>query len=318
MRVISASRRTDVPAFYSRWLLGRLAAGYCHVYNPFSKEVYRVGLTPGDVVALALFTRDPRPLLRHLPALTAEGYRVYVHVTANGYPRVLEPRSPWLPKALDAVRRLGDVLGSENVVWRYDPIVLTPETPEGWHVARFGGIAEAVSGHVGECCISFVDRYRKSERNLSAVGVCPDWDDAPRQLALAEELAGIAEANGIVLRACCEEAIEAAGIPRGACLDRERAARLRPDLEQHLKLAPTRDGCGCAEATDIGMYGTCAFGCAYCYATPTPAMGLARLREHDAHDSILWRPDELRGVDLDTVARDAREPDVRPRGETLF
>jgi hypothetical protein len=318
MRVISASRRTDVPAFYSRWLLTRLRAGFCHTANPFSGEVYRIGLAPDDVVALALFTRDPRPMLRHLPALTAEGYHVYGHVTLNGYPRDLEPRSPWLPRATAAMRQLGEVLGRENVVWRYDPIVLTDETPEAWHVARFAGLAEALRDSAGECCVSFVDRYRKSERNLTAAGVMPRWDDAPRQLKLAETLHGIAEENGIAMRACCEDSLAAVGAERAACVDRARAARMRPDLDLHLRSTPTRSGCGCGESADIGAYGTCAFGCTYCYATETPAHGIRRLREHDSADTILWRPPSLRGVDLDAVAVTPKEPDVRPAGGSLF
>ncbi len=264
---------------------------------------------------LALFTRDPRPLLRHLPGMLADGYRVYAHVTVNGYPRPLEPRAPWLPRALAAVRALAGVLGPGNVVWRYDPIALTAETPEAWHLARFAGIASALEGVVGECRVSFVDRYRKTERNLEAIGVRPAWADAPRQIALASELRGLAEERGIVMRACCEDALATAGVGRGACVDRERVALLRPDLDVRLRLAPTRSGCGCAESADIGMYGTCAFGCAYCYATETPALGIRRLREHDPEDSILRRPPALRGVDLGPIAVTPKEPDIRPRSE---
>ncbi len=320
MRVISASRRTDIPAFYSHWLLGRLQAGYCHVVNPVGGQVYRVPLRPEDVVALVLFTRDPRPLTPHLPALAADGYRVWMHVTVNGYPRTLEPRSPWLPRATSAMRRLADVIGAESVVWRYDPIVLTEDMPEGWHVARFAGIAERLEGATSECVISFVDRYSKTERNLDAAGVRADWEVGERHLALAKELRGIAAEHGIEVRACAEEALVAGGIPAAACLDRERVARMRPDVAVHLRLTPTRAGCGCCESTDIGAYDTCAFGCAYCYATSFPALGLARLREHDPADSILWRPPSLRGVDLDAVAEAPREPDERerPEGTTLF
>lgn len=318
MRVISASRRTDIPAFYSRWLLARLRAGYAHTFNPFSAEVYRVGLTPAEVVALALFTREPRPMLRHLPGMLADGYRVYAHVTVNGYPRLLEPRSPWLPRAEEAVRRLGEVLGRENVVWRYDPIVLTDETPEAWHVARFAGIAERLEGAVGECYVSFVDRYRKTERNLAAVGVAPRWDDVPRQLVLARELHGIAATHGIEMRGCCEDSLGEAGVAPGACLDRERVRAMRPDLDLRLRGGATRAGCGCCESTDIGVYGTCGFGCAYCYATESPAEGLRGLREHDPSDSMLWRPAELRGVDLDAIAKPAREADVRGAEPRLF
>jgi len=320
MRVISASRRTDIAAFYSRWLLARLRAGYCHVADPFGGRLFRVPLRPEDVVALALFTRDPRPLLPHLPALMAEGYRVYAHVTVNGYQRTLEPRSPWLPRATAAVRCLSGVLGSEAVVWRYDPIVLAEDTPEGWHVARFAGIAERLEGAVDRCVISFVDRYRKTERNLDAVGVRPDWEVGHRHLALATELAGIAFEHGIEVRSCAEEALGAAGVAPGACLDRELLACLRPDLELHLRVTPTRAACACCEATDIGVYQTCGFGCAYCYATDSPAIGLAHLREHDPEDSIMWRPPALRGVDLDEVAETPREPrvGVEPDDPALF
>ena len=94
MTVISASRRTDIPAFYAEWFLNRVRAGFCHWSNPFSGQIYRAALAPDDVTAFVFWTRNPRPLMRHLPELDARGYRYYFHVTLTGYGRPLETHNP--------------------------------------------------------------------------------------------------------------------------------------------------------------------------------------------------------------------------------
>lgn len=303
MRVVTASRRTDIPAFYTPWLLARLRARFAHALNPVSGAPHRIALGPDDMAALGLFTRDPRPILPHVPGLLADGYRVYAHVTVNGYPPALEPRSPSPERAVEAVRTLSGVLGPEATVWRYDPIVLADGFDEAYHRRRFAELADRLSGAVRECYVSFVDDYRKTARNLDAAGIeRVEYAIAERHLELASELRTIAEDRGVGLRACTEPALEAAGVRTGACVDAALVERLRPGAK--LRRRPTREGCGCAESVDIGAYHTCAFGCAYCYATETPELGRQRLREHDAADSVLWRPGELRGATFEEPAED--------------
>lgn len=316
MRVISASRRTDIPAFYTPWLLGRLKAGFCHWVNPFGGQVYRVSLSPEDVLALVLWTRDPRPLLTRLDELDGLGFagRSYFHVTVNGYPPALDPCVPDVRTILPALRTLVARVGPERVLWRYDPIVLSADGPLSarQHVRRFASLAAALDGLTGSCSFSFATWYAKTGRRLDAVSRAedltllrePPLEDRRR---LAAELCGIAAAHGIRLSACCGPELTGSGVRLGHCVDGALVQALRPDLDLRLAAVPTRPGCGCCAATDIGAFDTCLGGCAYCYATAGQAVARRRHREHDPSDSLLWRPARLRGLDLAAV-----EVELRP------
>lgn len=313
MRAVSASRRTDIPALYSRWLFGRLRAGFCHVINPYAGQVYRVQLGAEQVVALALFTRDPRPLLRRVDWLEAEGYAFYVHVTMNGYPRWLEPASPPLDAVVPAVRSLAERVGPRRVVWRYDPLLLSERTSADYHRARFSDLAARLEGAVESCFVSFATRYRKTERKLARVaaetGVGFERLREGAQVALARDLRALAAAHGITLYGCASPLLETAGLARGACVDRELLQELRPDLSlDALKATPTRAGCGCCAATDIGAFDTCTYGCAYCYATQSRRVARARRARHDPDDTVLWRPASLRRADLSQLEVPLADP----------
>lgn len=295
MRVISASRRTDIPAFYTPWLLRRLDEGFCHALNPRSDAVARVSLVPADVLAIGLFTRDPRPLLPHLEGLQAGGLHFYAHMTVNGYPEDVEPRSPELNVAVSAFRALAEQLGPHFTIWRYDPIVLSERFDPAYHLERFSQLASVLAGACEQCVVSFVDPYAKTRRNLAETVA---WEPGESHLSLAEGLLGVAREHGIRLTSCAEPLAEKAGISAGACVDPQLIAALRPDVPVRLRRAPTRESCLCHQALDIGVYHTCAFGCAYCYATETPALGLANRRLHDPSDTLVLRPPHLRDVVL--------------------
>jgi hypothetical protein len=303
MRVISASRRTDIPAFYSEWLLRRVRAGYCHWINPFGGQVYRVSLKPDDCLAIVFWTRNPRPLLAHLPFLRDSGYRFYLNFTINGYPRPIEAHNPPVRAAVEAFHRVADFVGPALVQWRYDPILITDRTPTAYHVDRFTQLSGLLEGATERCILSFADFYGKTTRNLRAleqehgIRVDPDPPIEDRR-ALAAELGQIAQAHGMHVFACCSEDLVGDRVRPAHCIDAELLARLVPGPLPRLKSCPTRKECGCVEAVDIGAYDSCVFGCAYCYATNSRATASARLREHDPDDSLLWRPPSLRGKDL--------------------
>jgi hypothetical protein len=276
MRVISASRRTDIPAFYSEWFMNRIRAGYCEVVNPFnSGQITSVSLAPADVSAIVFWTRYPVPLLRHAAELRDRGYRFYFHYSINGYGEPLEEANPALDKAVTGFRAASAVA---RTIWRYDPVVLTEQATPAWHVDNFARIARELAGHTTECYFSFVDVYGKTRRNLAKRGISViDADPA----ALARELSRVAAAFGMKLFACCEDALVGEGVEKGRCVFLPDAA-LRP--------APTRAECGCIESIDIGAYDTCRFGCVYCYATNSREAAGRRAARHDPEDAALWRP----------------------------
>ena len=165
--IISASRRTDIPAFYAEWMVRRLKEGYCTVANPFNRnQVTRISLKPEDVDAIVFWTRNPRPLMPYLDELDSRGYRYYFQFTILGYPREIDPKSPAAETAVTTFRELTERLGPRRVIWRYDPIVFTGITPPAFHQENFGRLAEALSGYTRRVVVSIVDMYRKIEKRL--------------------------------------------------------------------------------------------------------------------------------------------------------
>lgn len=287
-RVVSASRRTDLPAFGADWLLERIQAGWCDVANPFNGRISRVSLLPADVWAFVFWTRHAGPLLRRLDAL--RDYAYYFHYTINGYPRALESRNPPLDVAVATLRELSGAIGAERVLWRYDPIILSEAlTPPAYHLDRFAEIAARLAGATSRCYVSFVDSYGKTARGLAAVGRATGATFREPSPAERQEIIGrlveIGAQHDIALYACAEPDLLALGVRRARCVDPEVIAALRGDgAGSRLRAAPTRPACGCVESVDIGKYDTCAFGCAYCYATRPRAAALGRIGH--SHSSL--------------------------------
>ena len=305
-RIISCSRRTDIPAFYSRWLVNRLRAGYCHTFNPFGGQIYRVSLEPEDCIALVFWTRNPRPLLPYLDELDQRGYVYYFNFTILGYPKAIDSHNPSLEACLWTFRKLAERLESWRMQWRYDPIVFSTATPVEYHLDRFERIARALEGHTQHCTFSFVDFYGKTRRNLKHIsresGIYIYQPSLEEQLELVRRLADIAAAHGISFNSCCDDALLAAGTQKNHCIDPSLIRRLAPSLKAYPDFKPTRQDCGCVASFDIGVYDTCLFGCSYCYATNHRQAALRRHAQHNPTDSLLWRPEHLLHQDIDALA----------------
>ena len=270
--IISASRRTDIPAFYARWFMNRIREGYCTVLNPFNpKQVSRISLKPEDVDVIVFWTRFPGPLMPYLSELDERGYRYYFLYTLMHNPRVLEPKSPSYRKSLHAFRHLAERIGREKVIWRYDPIVFTGITDASFHMETYRHIAEQLKGHTNRSIISIVDIYRKARKRLKLLeeqGIFIMQPEEEKINELMKRISASAAINGIQIQTCAEDPKFASyGIQPGKCID-DKLIRHVFGLEvPHLKDPSQRSHCGCVASRDIGMYDTCLFGCVYCYAT---------------------------------------------------
>jgi hypothetical protein len=297
-KIISASRRSDIPAFYSRWLLRRLDQGYCEWIHPFTGKLERVSLRPEDCLAIVLWTRNPAPLLPALPDLLSSGHLPCFHFTVTGYPRLLESHNPELELSIRRLRELAERVGPESVIWRYDPIVVSSLTPVAFHLEQFASIARGLEGAIRWVIFSFVDPYGKTRQSFERLrrqhGVSFPAPDALARKNLVLRFRDIAARHGMTLHACCEDELVGEGVEKGRCIDLEWIRRLRPEVRERPRRRATRAQCGCTESVDIGAYDTCAFGCCYCYATRSREAALARLREHDPDDTLLWRPRRIR------------------------
>lgn len=284
--IISASRRTDIPAFYADWFANRLRAGFVMTRNPFNAhQVKRVSLVRPEVEAMVFWTRNAGPLLPHLRLLDAMGHAYYFQYTITFYPRAVERSVPRPSEAIATFNRLADLVGPERMVWRYDPILLSNLVDADEHKRLFEKIAGLVRGRTRRVTISFADFYRKTERNLKAVeGLrCQDVLDNGAVLSdLAGFMASVAVDNGLEIQTCSERHdLGEFGIGHGKCVDDGLLRRAFGIDIDGAKDKGQREECGCVKSVDIGAYNTCLHGCAYCYATFNS--GLAA-RNHGTHD----------------------------------
>jgi hypothetical protein len=279
--IVSVSRRTDIPAFYSEWFFNRLKEGCACAVNPFNrKQTYSIPLDPGSVDCFVFWTKDPGPMLGRLNELN--GYSYYFQITLTAYGEDVEPGLRPKGEILDSVIALSRKIGKEKVVWRYDPVFINSRYSREFHRAEFESLAAALAGYTEKCVFSFMDFYKKTERNMRHLE--PAAMDRAAMLELAADFSGIAHKHGIRLEACSEEAdMSSLGIGRARCIDPELISRITGREIRYKKDPSQRRECGCAKAADIGAYDTCIHGCAYCYANIDPARAA---RNHEAHDPL--------------------------------
>lgn len=274
--IISASRRTDIPAFYSDWFMSRIREGFFHRVNPFNaKQIAAISLRPESVDAICFWSKNPRPLMRHLNELDRRGFRYYVQFTLNPYGRSFEPHLPSQTERLATFAELAGRIGPERVIWRYDPVILTNATPVAWHLEQAERIATQLAGASRRLVFSFYDFYGKGQGRLHTAlrgsGIMLQDITAPEHAAELEALAQgfktIADRFALRLLTCSEDVdLSAVGIDPGACIDGELIRELFGGTPPNSKDKNQRPACRCVGSADMGAYNTCPFGCTYCYA----------------------------------------------------
>ncbi|MSP88792.1 MAG: DUF1848 domain-containing protein [Alphaproteobacteria bacterium] len=288
--IVSASYRTDIPAFYGRWFMNRLSAGSCRVVNPYGGPVSEVDLRPGAVDGFVFWTRNAGPFMAALDEIELRGFPFLVQYTVTGYPRALDASTIAAEAAIAQMTTLAGRFGPRAVVWRYDPIMVSSATPPDWHIENFAGLARALQGATDEVVMSFAQIYRKTRRNLDAAAsrhgfTWLDPHEGEKRTLLAQ-LAAIAADHGMTATLCTQPYLLGSGLTPARCVD---AARIS-DVAGHAIAAPekgNRPGCLCSQSRDIGAYDTCPHGCAYCYAVRSPALARRKFKRHDEYAIIL-------------------------------
>lgn len=285
--IISASRRTDIPAVYGEWLLNRLREGYVLVRNPFNAhQVSRIALDPQMVECIVFWTKNPAPLLPRLAEIGRLGHRFYFQYTLTACDRIMEPFLPARRERIAAFRALADRIGPERVLWRFDPILFTRRQGPEAVLRAFAELAAGLRGHTRRCTISFVTLYAKCRRNLENMGLL-SVDDRER-MAFVGRLAAIAADHGIAVYACCDPFLdECCGIEAARCIDDRLVASILGRPVRIPRDKGQRPGCGCAASVDIGAYGTCLHGCRYCYANGSGRTVAVNRAAHDPGSPLL-------------------------------
>lgn len=289
--IVSASYRTDIPAFYGDWFMKRLEVGHALVVNPYGGKPYTVSLMSADVDGFVFWTRNIGPLHGRLHEIASVA-PFTVQFTVTGYPRALEPGVIETETAIAQIRALANSFGPRAAVWRYDPVIETGLTPPAWHRENFARLAGMLRGHVDEVTISFAHAYATTSRNMDIAArdhgfTWCDPHEAEKR-ALAGDLAEIAESHDMRLTVCSQPGYTGGGAAAARCIDAARLSDIA-GRDIHARVKGNRSGCLCYESRDIGAYDSCPQGCAYCYAVSSRDRAKRFLAAHDPDAETLRR-----------------------------
>lgn len=283
--ILSVSRRTDIPAFYSEWFFNRIKAGFVDVRNPMNiHRVSRVKITPDVVDCIVFWTKNPKPMLSRMNELS--DYKYYFQFTVNPYDKLIEEEVPKKYNIFDTFKAFSDKIGSNRVIWRYDPILLSDIIDVSYHIKYFEEIAKRLEGYSTRCVISFVDLYKKVQSNIDGLNIRePNLDEINKVI---KEIVPIAKFYGFTIQSCAESIdLDEYGIEHGSCIDSKLISSLVGYPLLLKKDKNQRKECGCVESIDIGEYNTCCHHCVYCYANFNQAIVNRKAKEHDPHSTLL-------------------------------
>jgi len=289
-KIISVSRRTDVPAFYGDWLMSRLQQGFAGVVHPFGGQRYIVSLKPQDVICFVFWSKNFTPFLENLKVVEDLGYKFYFNYTITSLPRLFESNVE-KHTAIDALKHLSRAYSPRHINWRFDPIIISTICDRDFYIRTFEALTSQLAGFVERCYFSFVARYGKVVRNFAelekshSLKILDPTTDF--KIELANDLAAIAARYGIRMFSCCGDYLVNDKIKKAHCIDGRIIEQLfYPEGLSH-RQKPTRNQCGCTESTDIGTYDTCPHGCIYCYANSNKPKAHHAFANHDPTSAFL-------------------------------
>ncbi len=283
--IISVSRRSDIPAFYSEWFFNRLKAGFVHVPNPFNSHLVReIPLNHEAVDCFVFWSKNPAPLITRIDEL--RNYAFYFQFTLNPYGIDVEPGFPDKNKLIETFVALSDRIGPHRLIWRYDPILFTPEYTLAWHLQNFANYCHRLANKTRKVVISFYDSYRCSAADCRNLHLETINDELMK--SIAKGFSEVASSFGLQIESCSEAVdLQQFKIEHGRCIDDRIVAEI---LERPFVAKPDpnqRSHCGCAISTDIGVYSTCPAACRYCYANKGRGRVAVNIRRHNPAAPIL-------------------------------
>lgn len=252
--ILMVSGRTDIVAFYSKWFMNRYRAGFWDVRNPFNpKLVSRIYLE--DVDAIMFCTKNPIPIIPYLKEIKKP---ILFHITLTPYQKDIEPNVISKGLIIDGIKKISDIIGPQNTIVRYDPILINNNYTIEYHIKAFESLCSKLKGYIKTIIISFVDDYKNVRNNMNILKYQTLNKDDYYKLSVFND---IASKYGMMVQTCYED-LEEYGFNKGECLSKELAYNL---TGKKFKKWQARK-CGCVEMVDIGAYNTCNHLCRYCYA----------------------------------------------------
>ena len=285
--IISASRRTDIPSYYSEWFYNRIKDGFVYVRNPMNvHQIGHISLSPNVVDGIVFWTKNPLPMLEGLHNL--ENYTYYFQFTLNSYGVDVEKNVPSKKEIIvPTFQRLSKMIGKERVVWRYDPILFNEKYTMQYHVKYFNLLADKLAGYTEKCTVSFIDYYKNTQRNIAQLGIVEP--SLAQKMELLGILSEIAKEHGIYIDTCAEDIdLKNLDVSHAHCIDKDRFERIGNYMLDIDKDKSQRSICGCVASIDIGAYNTCKNGCLYCYANYSSKIVATNSMSHDPHSPLLF------------------------------
>lgn len=281
--VISASRRTDMPAFFYEWLQEALARGYAELPNPmFPNKRYTVDLSPSSVHSIVLWSKDFKNVLKN--PMHLEKYKLYFQYTVNSYSELLEPNVPDYYTTLSTLEGLLKKYSPGQFNIRFDPVIIstagetapTPDAPERARLAAFERLCRDLKALGMEDCritTSYFALYPHVRTKLDKLGLDILKLSEDEQYSFFGRMAEIAQKYGRTLYSCASPILEEVpGIQKGRCIDGQLLESLFGGRVKRSKDSGQREACGCTYSREIGIYSKsvngmkCLHGCKYCYA----------------------------------------------------
>jgi len=305
--IISASRSTDIPTFYSDWFVERWKAGYVKWKNPFNGTPLYVSFKNARVVVF--WTKNPKPMVKHLDFLDENVRNYYFQFTLNDYDREgYEGKVPQLESRIKTFKDLSNRIGKDKVVWRFDPLLLTNDINVKELLNRLERIGNEISAYTNKLVFSFADIsiYKKVESNLKKEGINYLEFGPDTMIEFAEGLKTLNQ-NWQLQLATCAEKFDLAKytIQHNKCIDDDLMIKLfshdkilmdflgvefsEPTLfdpaneiekRKNRKDKGQREACGCIMSKDIGEYNTCPHECVYCYANTSKEVATENYHSH--------------------------------------
>ncbi len=282
--ILNTGARTDISQYYSEWLFKRFEEGFVYTRNPlFPNKVIKYELSP-DKIDLVLFcSKNYKPILPRLREIT-DKYRTYFHYTITSYGRDIEPYVPSIDNSIHTLIELAKIVGKQRITWRYDPILLTEKYTIDIHTKTFEYIASRVAPYINNCVFSFVEMYKKLEKNMPEIIPFTENDKE----IIAQILGDTAKKYNISIQTCGTNGDFARyGIKSSGCATLELLGKANGCEFKDIKHKGMREGCHCIESRDIGAYDTCLNGCKYCYANQNPQKAWEMNKLHNPNSPLL-------------------------------
>ena len=281
--IINTGCRTDIPAFYSKWLMNRIREGYVLVRNPYyPNQVTKYSLSPNVIDCLAFCTKNPEPMLKYLNEL--DKYRQYWFVTITPYGKDIEPNVPSKKSVIESFKKLSEHIGVDSMGWRYDPIFIGNGFNIKKHIESFEKIAKELKNYTHNCTISFLDLYEKVKRN--APDIKPPTKE--EQIEIAKAFYRIGNDNNMTIHSCCEKTyLSEYGLKCNGCMSQEIIECAIKETLNPPKRKNIRQDCNCLMGNDIGAYNTCGHLCKYCYANANKGLVIENMKKHNENSPFL-------------------------------